>query len=113
MEKRIARRQDRLRRRRCATLFRMNVRSGRMSVDLGPLKANLYQAAHRAGVSPSALARKAIAALLAPHTSESGAEVSRQGPRATIEPEKPEGKVLEVRVKLREEDAMRASECAR
>ncbi len=84
-----------------------------MSVDLGPLKASLYQAAHRAGVSPSALARKAIAALLTPTTSESGVELSQQGPRATVEREKPEGKVLEVRVKLREEDARKASGCAR
>lgn len=84
-----------------------------MSVDLGPLKASLYQAAHRAGVSPSALARKAIAALLAPTTSERGVELSQQGPRAAVEREKPEGKVLEVRVKLREEDARKASGCAR
>jgi len=34
-------------------------------------------------------------------------------PRAAVERGKPEGKVLEVRVKLREEDAGRASECAR
>src|SRR5882762_9752675 len=61
--------QDRLRRRRCATLFRM-------SVDLGPLKVGLYQAAHRAGVSPSVLARKAIAALLGSTANESGVEVS-------------------------------------
>src|SRR6267378_1475515 len=91
----------------------MSVRTGRMSVDLGPLKASLYKAAHRAGVSPSALARKAIAALLTPTTSESGVELSQQGPRATVEREKPEGKVLEVRVKLREEDARKASGCAR
>jgi hypothetical protein len=86
-----------------------------MSVDLGPLKASLYHAAHRAGVSPSALARKAIAALLAPTTSESEVEVSQQGPRAGVErrePE-PEAKVLEVRMKLREGDARRASGCAR
>src|SRR6266403_2220431 len=91
----------------------MSVRSGRMSVDLGPLKASLYQAAHRAGVSPSTLARKAISALLAPTTSESEVEVSQQGPRAGVERREPEAKVLEVRVKLREEDARRASECAR
>ena len=84
-----------------------------MSVDLGPLKASLYQAAHRAGVSPSALARKAIAALLAPTTSERGVELSQQGPRAAVEREGPEGKVLEVRVKLCEEDARKASGCAR
>ena len=84
-----------------------------MSVDLGPLKPSLYQAAHRAGVSPSALARKAIAALLAPTTSENEVDVSQQGPRAGVERGKPEGKVLEARVKLREEDARRASGCAR
>jgi hypothetical protein len=84
-----------------------------MSVDLGPLKASLYQGAHRAGVSPSALARKAIAALLAPTTNESGVEVSQQGPRAWVERREPETKVLEVRVKLREGDARRASGCAR
>src|SRR2546425_4554962 len=67
--------QDRLRRRRCATLSRMKTRPGRMSVDLGPLKASLYQAAHRAGVSPSVLARKAISALLDSTTSKSGVEV--------------------------------------
>ena len=93
--------------------FRMNIRPGRMSVDLGPLKAGLYQAAHRAGVSPSALARKAISALLDSTTSESGVEVLQPGPRATVERRKPEGKVLEVRLKLREEDAWRASGCAR
>jgi len=84
-----------------------------MSVDLGPLKASLYQAAHRAGVSPSALARKAIAALLTPTTSESEVEVSQQGPWAGVERHEPEAKVLEVRVKLREGDARRASGCAR
>jgi hypothetical protein len=84
-----------------------------MSVDLGPLKASLYQAAHRAGVSPSALARKAIAALLAPTTSESEVEVSQQGLGAGVELREPEAKVLEVRVKLREGDARRASGCAR
>src|SRR6266403_3761251 len=91
----------------------MSVRTCRMSVDLGPLKASLYQAARRAGVSPSALERKAIATLLTPTTSESGVELSQQGPRATVEREKPEGKVLEMRVKLRDEDARRASGCAR
>jgi hypothetical protein len=84
-----------------------------MSVDLGPLKASLYQAAHRAGVSPSALARKAIAALLAPTTSESEVKVSQQGPRAGVERREPEAKVLEVRVRLREGDARRVSGCAR
>jgi hypothetical protein len=113
MEKRIARRQDRLRRRHCITLFRMSERASQLSVDLGPLKARLYQAAHCAGVSPSALARKAIAALLAPLTPESGVERPQQGPRAAVERGKREGKVLEVRVKLHEEDAMRASGCAR
>jgi len=82
-----------------------------LSVDLGPLKADLCEAAHRAGVSPSVLARKAIAALLGPTTSESEVEVSR--PRAAVERRKPEGKVLEVRVKLCEEDSRRASGCAR
>jgi len=82
-----------------------------MSVDLGPLKAGLYQAAHRTGVSPSVLARKAIAALLGPTTSESGVQVSQPGPRAAVERGNAEGKVLEVRVKLREEDARRASGC--
>ena len=91
----------------------MSARAGQLSVDLGPLKADLYEAAQRAGVSPSVLARRAIAALLDPTTRESGAEVSLPAPRATIERGKPEGKVLEVRVKLREEDARRASGCAR
>ena len=91
----------------------MSPRVGQLSVDLGSLKASLYQAAHRTGVSPSVLARKAIAVLLGPTTSESGVEVSQRGPRASVERGKPEGKVLEVRVKLREEDAGRASECAR
>jgi hypothetical protein len=59
------------------------------------------------------LARKAIAALLGPTTSESAVELSLPGPRATVRRGRPEGKVLEVRVKLREEDARRASECAR
>jgi hypothetical protein len=84
-----------------------------MSVDLGPLKASLYQVAHRAGVSPSALARKAIAALLAPTTSDSEVEVSQQGPRVGVARREPEANVLEVRVKLSEDDARRASECAR
>ena len=75
-----------------------------MSVDLGPLKAGLYQAAHRAGVSPSVLARKAIAALLGPTTTEGEVEVSQPEPETGGERGKPEGKVLEVRVKLREED---------
>ena len=83
-----------------------------MSVDLGLLKAHLYEAAHRAGVCPSILARKAIAALLGPTTSESGVESSQSELKAAGKRPKPEGKVLEVRVKLREEDARRASECA-
>jgi hypothetical protein len=91
----------------------VSARAGQLSVDLGSLKAGLYQAAHRAGVSPSVLARKAIAVLLGPTTSESGVDVSQPAPRASVELGKPESKVLEVRVKLREEDAMRASECAR
>jgi len=91
----------------------MSARAGQLSVDLGPLKADLYQAAQRAGVSPSVLARKAIAASLDPTTSESGVECSRLGPRAVVQRGKPEGNVLEVRVKLREEDARRASGCAR
>jgi hypothetical protein len=91
----------------------VSARAGQLSVDLGPLKVGLYQAAHRAGVSPSVLARKAIAALLRPITSESAVEVSQPWPRATVERGKPEGKVFEVRLKLREDDAMRASECAR
>jgi len=84
-----------------------------MSVDLGPLKVSLYQAAHRAGVSPSVLARKAISALLDSTTRESGVEVLQARPRATVERRKPEGKVLEVRLKLREDDARKASGCAR
>src|SRR5438445_13874265 len=84
-----------------------------MSVDLGPLKAGLYETAHRAGVSPSALARKAIAALLGLTTRASGAEFSQPGPRAPLECRRPEGKLLEVRVRLCEEDARRASQCAR
>ncbi len=91
----------------------MSVRTGRMSVDLGPLKVGLYQAAHRAGLSPSVLARKAIAALLDSTTSESRGEISRPGPVAAGERGEPEAKVLEVRVKLHHEDARRASECAR
>jgi hypothetical protein len=91
----------------------VSARASQLSVDLGPLKAGLYEAAFRAGVSPSVLARKAIAAPLRPVTSESAVEVSQPGPTATVERGKPEGKVFEVRVKLREEDAMRASECAR
>jgi len=113
MVKRIARRQDRLRRRHCITFSRVSARVSQLSVDLGPLKAGLYEAAHRAGVSPSVLVRKAIAALLDSTASESGVEVSRPGPRVAVERGKPEGKVLEVRVKLREEDARRASGCAR
>src|SRR5260370_11864047 len=91
----------------------MSIRAGRMSVDLGLLKADLYQAAHRAGVCPSVLARKSIAALLGSTTSESGVEVSQPPPRAAVERGKPESKLLEVRVKLCEEDARRAAECAR
>jgi len=113
IDKLITRRQDSLRRRDCITFSRMSARAGQLSVDLGPLKAGLYEAAHRAGVSPSALARKAIAALLAPTTSESDVEVSQQGPRVGVERREPKAKVLEVRVKLREEDATRASGCAR
>jgi len=59
------------------------------------------------------LARKAIAALLDSTASESGVEVSRPGPRAAVERRNPEGKVLEVRVRLRQEDAREASGCAR
>ena len=91
----------------------MSARASQLSVDLGPLKAGLYEAAYRAGVSPSVLARRAIAALLGPTTSKSGAEDSQPGPRAAVERAKPEGKVLELRVKLREEDARKASGCAR
>ncbi len=91
----------------------MSARAGQLSVDLGPLKADLNEAARRAGVSPSVLARKAIAALLGPTTSESAVEVSQSAPRAAIERGKPEGKVLEVRVKLCAEDARKASEWAR
>jgi len=85
--------EDRLRRRHCITFSLVNARVGRLSVDLGPLKADLYEAAHRAGVSPSVLARKAIAALLSPTTDESRVEVSRPAPRAVVERVKPEGKV--------------------
>src|SRR2546426_235052 len=99
--------QDRLRRRHCITFPRVSARTGQLSVDLGPLKAGLYQAAHRAGVSPSVLARRAIAALLDPTTSESGMEVLLSVSRLVVERGKPEGKVLEVRVKLCEEDARR------
>jgi hypothetical protein len=91
----------------------MSIRTGRMSVDLGPLKADLYQAAYRAGVSPSVLARKAIAALLGSIASESEVEISQPELKAAGKRADPEGKVLEVRVKLREEDARSASECAR
>ncbi len=91
----------------------MSARADQLSVDLGPLKAGLCEAAHRAGVSPSVLARKAIAALLDSTEGESRVEVSQPGPRAAVERGKPEGKVLEVRVKLCEEDARRASGCAR
>jgi len=91
----------------------MSTRTGQLSVDLGPLKAGLYQAADRVGVSPSAFARKAIAALLASTTNGTRVEVLQPVPRTTVERGKPEGKVLEVRVRLREEDARRASECAR
>jgi hypothetical protein len=90
----------------------VSARVGQLSVDLGPLKAGLYEAAHRAGVSPSVLARKAIAALLSPTTSENGVEFSQPGPRVAVEQGKPEGEVLEVRVKLCEEDARKASGCA-
>jgi len=91
----------------------MSARVGQLSVDVGPLKAGLYEAAQRAGVCPSVLARKAIAALLGSTTSEGRAEVSQPGPGAAVERGKPEGKVLEVRVKLREEDARKVSGCAR
>src|SRR5207244_5533522 len=72
-----------------------------------------YHAAHRAGVSPSVLARKAIADLLHSTTSESGVEFLQPRPRVTVERRKPGGKVLEVRVKWLAEDASRASGCAR
>jgi len=88
-------------------------RASQLSVDLGPLKADLYEAAHSAGVSPSVLARKAIAALLGSTTGENEAEVSWPVPKARGERGKPAGKVLEVRLKLREEDSRRASGCAR
>jgi hypothetical protein len=91
----------------------VSARASQLSVDLGPLKAGLYEAAHRAGVSPSVLTRKAIAALLGSTTGESRAEASQLRPRAAVERGKPEGKVLEVRVKLHEADARRASGCAR
>ena len=79
----------------------MSARVGQLSVDLGSLKAGLYQAAHRAGVSPSVLARKAIAALVGPTASERGVEFLQPRPRATVERGKPDGKALEVRVRLR------------
>jgi hypothetical protein len=91
----------------------VSARADQLSVDLGPLKRDLYEAAHRAGVSPSVLARRAIAALLGPTASDSGAEVSQPGPRTAIERRARDGKVLEVRVKLPEEDIRRASGCAR
>jgi hypothetical protein len=91
----------------------VSARTGQLSVDLGPLKADLYQAAHRSGVSPSALARKAIAALLGSTTGERGVETLQPEPGAAVERAKPEAKVFEVRVRLREEDARRLSECAR
>ena len=94
-------------------ISRVSARAGQLSVDLGPLKVSLYEAAQRAGVSPSVLVRKAIAASLGSTTSESGAEAPQLRPRAAVERGKPESKVLEVRVRLREEDARRASECAR
>jgi hypothetical protein len=56
-----------------------------MSVDLGPLKAGLYEAAHRAGVCPSVLARKAIAASLGSTASESAVEVSQPRPGVTVD----------------------------
>jgi len=84
-----------------------------LSVDLGPLKADLYEAARRAGVSPSVLARQAIAALLGSTTGENEAAVSRPVPKAGGDRRKPDGKVLEVRLKLREADSRRASGCAR
>jgi hypothetical protein len=91
----------------------VSARVGQLSVDLGPLKANLYEAAHRAGVSPSVLTRRAIAALLGSTASECGPEVSQPAPTAAIERGRPEGKVLEVRLKLHEEDARRAAAYAR
>jgi len=91
----------------------VSARAGQLSVDLGPLKSDLYEAAHRAGVSPSVLARRAIAALLCPTMGESGAEFAQPGPSVAVDRGASEGRVLEVRVKLREEDARRASGCAR
>src|SRR5258706_12402693 len=113
MVKRIARRQDRLRRRHCITFSRVSARVSQLSVDLGPLKAGLYEAAHRAGVSPSVLVRKAIAALLDSTASESGVEVSRPGPRGRVGRGKPEGQVLEVRGELAGEEGRRGSGGAR
>jgi hypothetical protein len=91
----------------------VSTRAGQISVDLGPLKAGLYEAAHRAGVSPSVLARRAIAALLSATTSDSGAGVSQPGARGAGERRMPGRKILEVRVRLRAEDARKASGCAR
>jgi hypothetical protein len=91
----------------------MSARASQLSVDLGPLKADLCQAAHRAGVSPSVLARKAIAAFLDSTAGQSGVAVSRPGLVAAAERGEPEDEVLEVRVKLHQEDASRASGCAR
>src|SRR5467141_353021 len=91
----------------------MSARASQLSVDLGPLKADLYQAARRTGVSPSALARKAIAALLDSTASESGVAALQPGPVAAAERGEPEDEVLEVRVKLHQEDASKASGCAR
>jgi len=73
----------------------------------------LYQAAHRACVSPSVLARKAIEAFLNSTASETGVEVLRSESIAAVERGKPEDKVLEVRVKLHQEDARKAAGCAR
>lgn len=91
----------------------MSARVNQLSVDLGPLKTALFESARRAGVSPSSLARKAIGAVLRPTTNESGLEVSQPRPTTAVERGRPEGKVFEVRVRLREEDARKASECAR
>jgi hypothetical protein len=91
----------------------VSARADQLSVDLGPLKVSLYQAAHRAGVSPSVLARKAIATFLDSTASETGVEVSRSESIAAVERGKSEDKVLEVRVKLHQDDVRRASGCAR
>ena len=91
----------------------MSARASQLSVDLSSLKVDLYEAAHRAAVSPSVLARKAIAALLGSTTSESGREVSQPRPKVAVGRGNRERKILEVRVKLREEDARKASGCAR